>query len=315
MLIKQLICTVFFSVGLTGCINKGDSQAFGTLELDRIILQAKAVGEIIEVCVSEGSMVKKGQILLRLDDSRQQELVYRAKAEAKQALAYLEQLRNGARKEDIKAAIAEVEAITAKLTNAAKEVERAAILAKNNSIKRANLDTAISIRDTLAANQKYAQENLNKLKNGVRYEEIMQAESAYEKYCANLAVENNKLEDYIVKATRNGRVDSLPKYCGEQVQLGSTVAILLVDGNPYARIYVPESMRAKISIGSKLTVFIDNIEKSYQGVVRSLAIDPAFTPYYALNQKERSRLVYLAEVQLKDATGLPIGLPVQVTLP
>ena len=315
MLIKQLICAVFFSVGLTGCINKGDSQAFGTLELDRIILQSKAVGEIIEVCVSEGLMVKKGQILLRLDDSRQQEVVYRAKADTRQALAYLEQLRNGARKEDIKAALAEVEAITAKLINADKEVERAATLAKNNSIKKANLDVAISIRDTLAANQKYAQENLNKLQNGVRYEEIMQAEAAYEKSCASLAIENNRLEDYTIKATRNGRVDSLPKYCGEQVQVGTTIAIILADGSPYARIYVPEAMRAKISIGSNLIVYIDNIAKSYQGVVRSLAIDPAFTPYYALNQKERSRLVYLAEVQLKDATDLPIGLPVQVKLP
>jgi HlyD family secretion protein len=63
-------------------------------------------------------------------------------------------------------------------------------------------------------------------------------------------------------------------------------------------------------------VHVDGAEESFTGRVRWIAQEPAFTPYYALNSSERSRLVYLAEVQLPDtAANLPAGLPVQVELP
>jgi HlyD family secretion protein len=53
-----------------------------------------------------------------------------------------------------------------------------------------------------------------------------------------------------------------------------------------------------------------------QGKIRSIANEPAFTPYFALNQKERSRLVYLAEIELaKTENKIPAGLPVQWVMP
>jgi len=47
-----------------------------------------------------------------------------------------------------------------------------------------------------------------------------------------------------------------------------------------------------------------------------ISTQPAFTPYYALNQQERARLMFLAKVQLPDSeAALPNGIPVQVELP
>ena len=90
-------------------------------------MQAKVAEEIIEITASEGSMVKKGQIILRLQDSTQQQLVLLAKAEVKKAEAYLLQLLNGAREEDISVAVAEVEAETAKLIHFENEVDRSGL--------------------------------------------------------------------------------------------------------------------------------------------------------------------------------------------
>jgi HlyD family secretion protein len=71
-----------------------------------------------------------------------------------------------------------------------------------------------------------------------------------------------------------------------------------------------------VTPGTELTVYVDGVQDSFKGRVRWIAHEPAFTPYYALNSSERSRLVYLAEVQLPDsAANLPAGLPVQVELP
>ena len=98
--------------------------------------------------------------------------------------------------------------------------------------------------------------------------------------------------------------------------MGSPVAITLASNSPFARVYIPEPFRARIEEGDTLTVRIDGVAEKWQGSVRWIAKDATFTPYYALNAEERSRLMYLAEVQLPDAAAdLPSGLPVQVELP
>jgi HlyD family secretion protein len=62
---------------------------------------------------------------------------------------------------------------------------------------------------------------------------------------------------------------------------------------------------------------VDGIAEPLAGTVRYISAEAAFTPYYALTQKDRTRLSYLAEVTLDDAraAALPAGIPVQVTLP
>ncbi|CSD20243.1 HlyD family secretion protein [Vibrio cholerae] len=69
-------------------------------------------------------------------------------------------------------------------------------------------------------------------------------------------------------------------------------------------------------VGQTVTVHVDGIKDQYQGKIRWVANEPSFTPYYALTEKERSRLMYLAEVDLPEsAMDLPSGLPAQVDLP
>ncbi|GAG92015.1 unnamed protein product, partial [marine sediment metagenome] len=40
-----------------------------------------------------------------------------------------------------------------------------------------------------------------------------------------------------------------------------------------------------------------------------------FTPYFALTEHDRSRLSYLAEVDVPDASSLPSGVPLEVDFP
>jgi HlyD family secretion protein len=94
------------------------------------------------------------------------------------------------------------------------------------------------------------------------------------------------------------------------------VAVMLADGQPYARVFVPEPLRVSVKAGTAMTVRIDGSDRSWQGRVRFISSDAAFTPYFALNQRDRSRLSYLAEVDLveEDAATLPTGMPVEARL-
>jgi len=51
------------------------------------------------------------------------------------------------------------------------------------------------------------------------------------------------------------------------------------------------------------------------GTVRWVSTDASYTPYFALTEHDRSRLSYLAEIDLPDASSLPSGLPLEVDFP
>jgi HlyD family secretion protein len=117
-----------------------------------------------------------------------------------------------------------------------------------------------------------------------------------------------------IRASHAGRVDSLPFEVGELPPVGSVLAVLLVGDAPYARLYVPESLRSHVAVGDGVQVEVDGRDSDYQGKVRRIASDASFTPFYALSQHDRSKLVYVAEVTLSNAADLPSGLPVEGVL-
>ena len=77
-----------------------------------------------------------------------------------------------------------------------------------------------------------------------------------------------------------------------------------------------ERARGGRKFGAEVEVEVDGSEGRVAGAVRWIKSEPAFTPYYALNKEQRSRLVYMAEVDMPPQAGdLPVGLPVTAYLP
>jgi HlyD family secretion protein len=119
-----------------------------------------------------------------------------------------------------------------------------------------------------------------------------------------------------VRATRGGVVDALPYKAGERPPKGAPVAVLLADSPAFARVYVPEPMRARVTPRTRAQIYVDGIEGALEGRVRWVASDAAFTPYFALTQRDRSRLSFLAEVEVTDqrVRDMPVGVPVEVQI-
>ncbi len=152
------------------------------------------------------------------------------------------------------------------------------------------------------------------METGTTSEELDQARASLAAADAALVDAQVRLERLTVRAPQAGRVDALPFELGERPPAGAVVAVVLAAQAPYARVYVPEPVRSRISNGTRARVRIAGREGEFEGRVRTLAHDAAFTPYYALTQHDRGRLSYLAEVELSgsDLDGLPIGVPVEV---
>jgi HlyD family secretion protein len=310
----RIVVTTLAILLIAGCAYKSAEEALGTLERDRIVLKATASEIILNEPVPEGTKVSAGTLLVELDDRRQQAMVARAQAEVAQAEARLEELRNGARPEDIAGASARVSGARAAVIEARASYQRAKQLLQQKLAAQATLDQALANRDSAEATLQSAQEELLRLTNGTRKEQLDQAAAAVQAATAQLALEQRNLADLSIVATRDAYLDSLPWHTGERVAQGATVAVLLANDAPYARVYVPEPWRARLQVGDRKRIKVDGIEQPLTGQLRWIATEPAFTPYYALNASDRARLVYLAEFALEKGQQLPTGVPAQVLL-
>jgi len=310
----RILASLAIALTLAACTEQSAQQALGTLERDRIVLKATANEIIVEQPVPEGTMVAAGTLLVQLDDRRQQAAVAQARAQLGQAEAHLEELRNGARPEDIAASSARVAGARANLVEARANYQRTQSLVKQRLAAQASLDTALAARDAAEATLESAEEELLRLTNGTRKEQLDQAAAQVQAAAAHLELEKHNLRELSIVATRDAYLDSLPWHVGERLTTGTTVALLLAQERPYARVYVPEPWRTRLRVGDRRPVRVDGVDRPLVGELRWIATDPAFTPYFALNAEDRARLVYLAEFELEDGEDLPTGVPAQVLL-
>ena len=315
MLAKRVVL-ILISLVITACSVSNEGVALGTLERERVIHPATTNEILIDLPVSAGQLVEKGQVIAKFDAELQQAIVAKAQAQLAQATAFLEKTLNGARPEEVAAASAKVAAANAAYTQSEANFRRAKTLVKDKLASQETLDSATAARDETFANLESAKQNLNELTNGSRVEDINSAKAQVQAAEAELKVQQKYLSDLTIKAMRAGRVDNLPWHVGERVTKGSPVVIVQANSAPYARVYIPEPYRAKLNQGMTLTVRVDGIDKDIQGELTWIASEPAFTPFYALNQEERARLMYLAEVTLPTSeNNLPTGVPAQVIMP
>ena len=304
------------AVLLGGCDRDADDTLLGTLERDRVELVAEVSEPIVSIDAREGERLAAGQRVLQQDRSAVDARLAAARAAEAQAQQRLDELITGPRREEILAASAERDAARARSLAEEQEFARVSAVVARQLLPAADLDRQRARRDAAQADLRRIEAGLGLLVRGTRAEQIDQARSAQAAAAARLhelEITASRLE---VRAPVPGRLDSLPYERGERPPAGATVAVLLADGAPWARIHVPEPRRAAVRIGTPAEVHVDGIERAFRGRVRYLSNEAAFTPYYALTQRERARLSFLAEVEITDreAASLPVGMPAQVRL-
>jgi len=132
---------------------------------------------------------------------------------------------------------------------------------------------------------------------------------------AVLQAARKRRRDLSLRAPVAGTLDQLPFDRGERVPAGAVVAVLLADEEPWVRVWVPEPRLSQVRLGAPARIEIDGIERPLQGRVLEVVREPAFTPHYALTERDRVYLVYETRVAILDPPpGLRPGLPARVTL-
>lgn len=298
---------------LAACSGETDSnRVVGELASDRVELVAESNEPIVEILVAEGMAVSAGDLLLRQDGRRAAARLAEAEGALREARARQAELVRGPRKELIAAARANLDGAEQELEFRQADYERVRAIAERGLAAPGDLDQAKASLDAAMASRALRRAELEERLTGTTIEELDQIEAAVAQAEARRDAAAIDLERHEIRAPVDGVADTRLFEVGERPDPGQPVMVLLGGLQPHARVYVPERLRASIRPGSTATLHVDGIAEPLSGRVRWVASEAAFTPYFALTERDRGRLSFIAKIDLdEDRERLPDGVPLE----
>ena len=308
------ITTLAAVLALAGCgIDKEPNRVVGELTSDRYELTAEVAEPITTINIAEGESVAADQVLLSQDDTRARARLAEATAALAQQQARLDELVRGPRAEQIAAARANVEGATQDLEFRQTEMTRVEDIHARGLASPDQLDQASAGVDAAQANLKLRLAQLEEMLAGTTIEELAQAEQAVAQLAARRDAIQVDLDRHTIRAPVAGVADSRLFEAGERPSPGQPLMIVLGGEQPYARGFVPETIRVHITSGTAAVIHVDGLDEPLDGRVRWVSSESAFTPYFALTEHDRGRLSYVAKVDITtNRERLPDGVPVEV---
>lgn len=310
----RLTTLLLTAVFLSACNSPEEAhRVVGELASDRLELAAEFAEPIVDFRFVEGASVTAGDVLVRQDTARVEARLAEAVAVLAERQAHLDELLRGPRSEQVAIARANLEGATQELAFRQSELKRIRDIHDKGLASTELLDSTKAALDSATANQQMALATLEERLAGTTVEELKQAEQALLQAAARKDGVALDLDRHTLRSPVDGVLDSRILEIGERPTPGQPVVIVLAGKQPYARVFVPETLRVRVMPGTEARIFVDGMDTAVAGRVRWVASEPAFTPYYALTERDRGRLSYIAKVDIAESRDrLPDGIPVEV---
>ncbi len=313
---SMLILTAGFFWGCGNTNEKNTIEASGNIETTDVVISSRVNGDVNSILKDEGSKVNAGDTIMIIDHEILDYQLDQAEASVKAAKAQLELLKIGARKEDIQQGADALKQANINLNLAEQNKDRMTKLYQTNSVTKKQFDDAAAAYDLAKSQVNAANENLKKLKNYARPEEIKQAEANVQKAVAAVDLLKKNIRDCYVTSPINGFI--VNKY----VEVGETATMLtslfeVSDLNPVKlEIYVSEEELGKVKLGQKADVTTDTYKnKKYEGSVIYISPEAEFTPKNIQTKDERTKLVFKVKIQVNNPKfELKAGMPADAVI-
>jgi HlyD family secretion protein len=314
--IKFLITAFALFIGCNNNNNENKLEASGTIEAKNITVSAKVGGEVKAILFDEGATVNVGDTVIAIDNEATYLQLRQAEANTQIVLAQYQLMKIGARKEDI--ANAEFQFNQAKINfdNVKKDLDRFILLFESKSITKKQLED-VEAKFNLSNEQlKSAAENLNKIKNITRPEELKQAEGRLNQSKANEEMIKKSLRDsYVISPIKGTIVNNFIEK-GETVVPMSSLFKVADLSQVELTLYISETELGKIKLGGTADVFVDAFkDKPFKGKIVYISPESEFTPKNIQTKDERTKLVFAIKLKIKNPNlELKPGMPADAIL-
>jgi len=261
-------------------------------------------GTITEVPVREGQRVRRGDVLMRLDDRAQRAVSEQQRAQAQAAQAMLEELKAQPRPEALQVAQAQLAASEAAARSARDtyEKQQRAFEMDPHAVSRDALDSARNASLVADANRATAQRQLELTRAGAWFFDVRNQQAQVDALAKAYQASGVLLDKYTLRAPRDGVVMAIKAAAGSYVTpqgvydaytQGSNDPIIIlgsasdhlnvrcfVDEILIARLPAPERIKAQMFIrGTSTHVTLDFI-----------SIQPYVTPKISLSDQRLERV-------------------------
>lgn len=308
-----------------------DQDVFsGTIEGTEIPVQPELGGKIVELKVQEGQMVKKGDVIAKLDDSQAKISLETAKSQQTQAQAKLNDLLGGTRAEELR----RLESVLAQAKDNAAALAPSLQLEENNlandqklyqngAISKQDLDTQQNKYNTLKAQYEAAQANVNaaqasldQAQAGYTQPTIQAQKAAVDMAAQSVETAELNLSKFTITSPIDGQVLYKQVELGQVVNTGSTLISLLDSNDLWIKIYVPEAKLNKVKVGGTASISVDSYpNKTFKGQIQYISTQAEFTPKDVQTKEERTTTVYAVKISITQGRDqLKAGMPADVTL-
>ena len=297
----------------------------------KINLNSKVTGRVLWIGVEKGDKVKEGQILVRLEDDEFRAQYEQAKGAADNARAYLQELQNGSRPEEIQQAQHNLDEARATLVNDKITLDRTRNLVTEGVLSKQALDDATAKFESDQQRVNSLDKGFQLAKIGPRQEEIARARGALQQAEGQAAYSKSLLDATLIRAPVTGTILERAAEKGELVTSGfaSTaeggpqgLVVSLADLNDLqVELDIAQDDFARLSPKQKGVVTTDAFpDRKYDGVIAEISPQAnrakatvqvkvqILTPDAYLRPDMNATVKFLADVNQHASSSQPQGV-------
>ncbi|MCH8851309.1 MAG: efflux RND transporter periplasmic adaptor subunit, partial [Planctomycetes bacterium] len=205
------------------------------------IIATQVSGLIEQVLVVEGQSVHTGEVLVVLDSRRAQSRLAGARAVAEKARAVLTRLEHGPRPEEIEAALARAEQLSAVARSLSSKFEALGELHDKKDVSDVEYGQAKARLEAAQAESRAARARLRMLQAGTRQEEIAEARAELARAEADAASAALAVEFCTIVSPIAGVVTSLTARQGTYVSPVDILATVLDNSTLFVQVRLPSA--------------------------------------------------------------------------
>ena len=195
----------------------------------KINVNSKVTGRVSWIGVEKGDKVKQGQVLVRLEDEEFRAQVKQAEGAVENARAYLLELQNGSRPEEIQQAQHNLGEARATLVNDKITLERTKDLVAQGVLSKQSLDDATAKFEADQQRVNSLEQGFRLSKIGPRPEEIARAKGALLQAEGQLGYVKSQLDATLIRAPVSG---TILERTAEKGELVTAAFASTIEGGP-----------------------------------------------------------------------------------
>ncbi|WP_323592650.1 HlyD family efflux transporter periplasmic adaptor subunit [Aliarcobacter butzleri] len=295
--------------------NENNLTFYGNIDTRTVNVGFRFLGKIENITKDEGEIVKKDEILVKLDTASLEKSLEELNEKIFASKLELSKLQTGYRQEEILEAKAAMEEAIENLNKTKDTYNRQANLFKTKSTSEENFTISqLNYKQALATLDK-AKALYELRKNGYRDEDIKIQESNLK----SLEIQAEKLKidlnDSVIKAPVDGVILTRFKEIGAITNAGESILEIAKTDEFWVRAYIDEKNLGNIKPGLKMSIQTDSRSENYEGVIGFISPVAEFTPKNIETQELRADLVYSFRVIVKNPDdkirqGMPVTLKI-----